>query len=400
MEFTIPTKETMTTLYQLVKELFEKKFFDFIDKLGQRIFFIDTEEASFVTIISPNELKIDIFFGQEGFLSCHNLLSGDTSAVFSYGISSLSVEPTNDNVYGNQYYSENFEFYKDNEKSIGYISHKPFQKPLVVNNEEALLIIEVLKRLLVISAEFQLMEFSETFEEEMVFIFTFNKDMCFDFNYMSLNNFDFYPNMNGSLYDEYGLLKTIETLNVVPGILHIGQVDSFKNYEICNNVKEFEIGLNAIFFYSMTEEGHIEHIIYASPKEDYNRIFMYIASTFLKDKEVYDTIITDNLFVYFALFDTLSDFGITVKYEPNNDFNVFITKLMIKMIQMDDDIEVIDELINSSKAEIKEILLDNLDHLSDFNERFLLPFDEIISEEDEEELFEFDDEDDNEGYVS
>ena len=112
MEFTIPTKETMATLYQLVKELFEKKFFDFIDKVGQRIFFIDTEEASFVTIISPNELKIDILSGQEGFLSCHNLLSGDTSAVFSYGISSLCVEPTNDNIYGSKYYSENFEFYK------------------------------------------------------------------------------------------------------------------------------------------------------------------------------------------------------------------------------------------------------------------------------------------------
>ena len=399
MEFNIPTVKTMTTLYNLVEELFEKKFFNFVNNLGQRIFFITTEENSFVTIISPDELKIDIFTGQEGFLSCHNLLSGDTPAVFSYGISNISIEPHNDNVYGNKYYLDNFDFYKVDDQMISYVSRKPFQKPLVINEEEALVMTDVLMKLLVIIEGFENRKFDTKFEEEMVFIFHFDDEMQFEFNYMLLNNFDFFPTINGSLYDEYGLLKTIETLNVVPGVLHIGQIDSFKNYEICDNIPQFEFGLTGIIFYSMTEDGDTEHIIYASPKDDYNRIFMFIVSTFLKDRAIYDTIITDNLFIYFALVDTLSEFGITVKCEPNNEFNVFITKVMIRAVQMDDDIDVIDELITNTKDEIKEILLDNIDNLSDFNERFLLPFDEIINEEESEDFFD-EDEDDDEGYVS
>lgn len=397
MDFIIPTDKTMSSLYNLVEELFEKKFFNFVENLGQRIFFITTSENSYVAIISPDEYKIDIFSEQEEFLSCHNLLSGDTPAVYTYGICNLGLETMNDNVFGSKHYLEKFNFYKTEEQTIGYVSRKLFQRPVVVDQNEALKMYDVLSRLIVIQNEFEQLEFNEKFEEEMVFVFNFKDEHRFEFNYMLLNNFDFFPNINGSVYEEYGLLNTIKSLNVVPGVLHIGQVDTFKPYEICDSVAPFDIGLTAILFYSLTEDGDVEHILYASPREDYNRIFMFIISNFFKDKEVYDTIITDNMFVYFALANTLSEYGIEVKYEPNNDFNSFITKFMIKVIQMDDDVEVIDELILSTKEELKEVLLENIDNLSEFNERFLLPFDEIIAEE-EEEIF--DDEDDEDGFIS
>ena len=397
MDFIIPTDKTMSSLYNLVEELFEKKFFNFVENLGQRIFFITTSENSYVAIISPDEYKIDIFSEQEEFLSCHNLLSGDTPAVYTYGICNLGLETMNDNVFGSKHYLEKFNFYKTEEQTIGYVSRKLFQRPVVVDQNEALKMYDVLSRLIVIQNEFEQLEFNEKFEEEMVFVFNFKDEHRFEFNYMLLNNFDFFPNINGSVYEEYGLLNTIKSLNVVPGVLHIGQVDTFKPYEICDSVAPFDIGLTAILFYSLTEDGDVEHILYASPREDYNRIFMFIISNFFKDKEVYDTIITDNMFVYFALANTLSEYGIEVKYEPNNDFNSFVTKFMIKVIQMDDDVEVIDELILSTKEELKEVLLENIDNLSEFNERFLLPFDEIITEE-EEEIF--DDEDDEDGFIS
>lgn len=399
MEFRIPSKDSMTNLYNLVEELFTKKFFNFVDKLGQRIFFISSDTESYAVVITPDEFKIDIFRGQEGFLSCHNLFAGDTSAVFSYGINNLSVEVFNDHVYGYKNYCEKFKFYVNDGESIGYISRKPFQKPLVINELESLVIKDVLIKLLVIQEELEQLGFNEIFEEEMVFAFNFKDDTSFELNTVVLNSFDFFPNMDGDLYSEYGLLNTIKSLNVVPGVLHIGQVDSFKSYEICDDITEFDIGLTAIFLYFLTEEGDMEHVIYASPKDRYNAIFMFMISKYLENNEIYDTIITDNLFIYFALVDTLSEYGIEVRYEPNNDFNVFITKFMIKVIQMDDDTDVLDELLESSKNELKEILLENISNLPEFNEKFFLPFDDIITEE-EDDFMDIEDDDEEDGFVS
>ena len=138
MDFIIPTDKTMSSLYNLVEELFEKKFFNFVESLGQRIFFITTSENSYVAIISPDEYKIDIFSEQEEFLSCHNLLSGDTPAVYTYGICNLGLETMNDNVFGSKHYLEKFNFYKTEEQTIGYVSRKLFQRPVVVDQNEAL----------------------------------------------------------------------------------------------------------------------------------------------------------------------------------------------------------------------------------------------------------------------
>ena len=99
-----------------------------------------------------------------------------------------------------------------------------------------------------------------------------------------------------------------------------------------------------------------------------------IATLTLNKIGFYDTIVTDNFLVYSALLETLTNFNVTLKYEPHNDFNTFITNFMIKLCQYEKDIDIIDELINTSKEDIKNLLLENIDNLYQFNEMFFNPF--------------------------
>ena len=117
---------------------------------------------------------------------------------------------------------------------------------------------------------------------------------------------------------------------------------------------------------------------------------------FFEKHGVYDTIITDNFMIYSALVDNLDKFGITVKFEPNNDINIFITKFMIKMSQINDDVSVVDEVITSSREDLKELFLNNISNLAELNESF---FSDIEEEESDEEIDESIN-DDSDNFVS
>ena len=373
----------MNTLYRLTKKLFSKGFFEFVNGMGQRIFYITTKEENFVAIISPDEHKIDVFYGEEGFLSCHNLLSGDERAIYSYGITCLSLTECDESLFGFDYYNNHFKLYKNDGEVVGYVSHKFGQRPIFVDMSETKILINVLKKLLFIQKVIQKNNKFETFEEEMVCVFDFIKGNKFKSNYILLNSFDFLPELRIEKYSEYNLLEHVDLTNIIPGVIHIGQIDSFKTYEIYDDIADFEFGLTSLYLYSLTEDGEMNHFIYSTPKFDYNRIFMAMASMFFEKHGVYDTIVTDNFMIYSALVDNLEKFGITVKFEPNNDINIFITKFMIKMSQLNDDVSVVDEAITSSREDLKELFLNNISNLAELNENL---FSNIEEDEIDEEI--------------
>ena len=74
---------------------------------------------------------------------------------------------------------------------------------------------------------------------------------------------------------------------------------------------------------------------------------------------------------------------------------------MIKMSQTNQDVSTIEEMIKESKEELKQILITSFDRLDELNETFFYDNleDEIIVEEDEEEIDEYDDDTSSE-YVS
>ena len=398
MNYIVPKKKDMKTLYNLTKRLCKRGFFEFIQRLEQRIFYINSKDESYVVIVTPDENKIDIFHGIEGFLCCHHLLSGDEKAIFQYSINNLSIESDVENLFGSSYYQENFKHYNHNGNLLEYISRKPGQNPIVVDEEGAHIIINVLEKLLIIEKQLNKKKELTKFDMEIVLVFEFVKKRKFTYTPFPLESFNFIPDMDRDCFSQYGLLEKVDLSNIIPGVLHVGLIDSFKLYEIYDDFAPFEFGLTAQIFYTLTEDGSFEHAIYSTPKEDFNRIFMAIVSFTFEKHGLYDTVITDNYMVYSALFEPLSMLGVEVKFEPNNDFNIFATNFMIKICQFESDISVIDGVINSSKDDIRDMLLNNIDNLSDFNEAFYNGF------EFEEEVEEIDDDDDEEedagGFVS
>ena len=69
---------------------------------------------------------------------------------------------------------------------------------------------------------------------------------------------------------------------------------------------------------------------------------------------------------------------------------------MIKMSQINDDVSVVDEVITSSREDLKELFLNNISNLAELNESF---FSDIEEEESDEEIDESIN-DDSDNFVS
>ena len=388
MDFIIPKRRYMNSLYRLTRKIFRNNFFDFVDKLGQRIFFVTSNIDNIVVIITPQENKIDVFYGEDGLISCHNLLSGDKRGVHTYGVSSICVEEINEKfLCGCEYYLGKFKHYNFKGKAIGYVAYKPGQKPIVIEDEEAKILINVLKKLLLIQKQIEKKNEFVHYDDEMVCIYDFNSSKRkFDTTYTLLETFDFLPKI--SIDSEVLCSFNIESTDIKSGILHIGQINAFNTCEIYDRLNLFDVALTPIYLYSLTEDGEINHIIYSAPKCDYNRVSAFILSKFFEDVGLYDTVITDNYLIYNALYQVLESKGVELKYDPDNDFNTFITKFMIKMSQLDSDVNAIDEALNSNKEDLKELILNSIDNLAELNENF-------FNENDEEDYQEEDSEDES-----
>lgn len=397
MKFNVPKKKHMNRLYALIKTLFKKGFFEFVEKFGQRIFFINGKNFSYVVVIMSDEFKIDIFYAEEGFMSCHNLFNGDERAIHSYSVDCLGIEILPEPLYGSEYYLNKFKHYHHLNSPIMYYSRKEGQPLTVVDIDEAKIISSVLEKLLIIQRKLEKEKVTK-YDEDMVLVFEFIKKKKFTYTSSPLINFDFTPDISVDHFSGSIVSVKDNAPQIIPGILHIGKIDTFKICESYNDLAPFEFGLTAQIFYAITEEGELEHSIYTTPKVDANNILVAIAMMTLKKIGFYDTIVTDNFMIYSALYESLSQLGVELKYEPNDEFNVFITNFMIKVCQFEQEMDVIDELINTSKEDIKNLLLDNIDNLNNFNEMF---FNSPLEENTDDDNFDFNEEDDDgEGFVS
>ena len=158
---------------------------------------------------------------------------------------------------GFDYYNNHFKLYKNDGEVVGYVSHKFGQRPIFVDMSETKILINVLKKLLFIQKVIQKNNKFETFEEEMVCVFDFIKGNKFKSNYILLNSFDFLPELRIEKYSEYNLLEHVDLTNIIPGVIHIGQIDSFKTYEIYDDIADFEFGLTSLY---------TKYLIFASSK--------------------------------------------------------------------------------------------------------------------------------------
>jgi hypothetical protein len=218
-----------------------------------------------------------------------------------------------------------------------------------------------------------------------------------------LERFDFFPKLSFDSIEDERFASKLSQLEVKPGVLHIGQVQGFSTYEIYDNLAEIDIALCPIYFYGVTEDGILNHMIYSTPKEDSAMICNAVCTMFFEKHGLYDTIITDNIFIYNNMYFTLKSIGIELIFDIDDSLNTFMTNFMIKMSQGNLEVNEVDNIINESKEELRELISSSYDHLDELNENFFSNTleDELIVEddEDEEETDEFDTEDSS-TYVS
>ena len=337
-------------------------------------------------------------------ITCHNLLSGDDRAIRNYGIDSISVEEhdVEDTIYGKEYYEKKYKFYQSNGKNVVYYSSKFGQRPLMLDQNESLLVIDVLEKLLCIQKGLKKKGYNK-YAEEMVYTFEFkNSKRNFNLSYELLENFNFIPNLTSDDVDNGCFIQKLSTLEVKPGVIHIGQIQGFSTYEIYDNLIEIEVGFCPIYFYGATEDGHVNHVIYSSPKEKITMISNTVCTMFFEKHGLYDTVITDNIYIYNNMYDCLSAVGVELIFEPSDSLNNFMTSFMIRMSQVSSDVNIVDEAINENKDELRMIILNSYDELDELNDHFFSKTleEEIIEEVVEEEESDEFDEDSPSEYVS
>ena len=154
MIFNIPKKKYMNNLADSVKRLYKQKLYKVVANLGVRIFFVTDNDESFIAVFDTDEHRIDIFSGEEGFLTCHFFLSGDNRGIRTFGVTNYTIEETTlegENYCGRDYYLENFKHHEPAEDLyVIYYSNKPGQKAIVLEEDEVIEVDRYLAKLLLI----------------------------------------------------------------------------------------------------------------------------------------------------------------------------------------------------------------------------------------------------------
>lgn len=404
MFFNIPKKKYMNEMAATVKKLYKLNVYKSLEKKGIRIFYITDKDESIILVVDCDAHKIDVFAGEAGFLSCHFLLSGDKRGIHSFGLTNYFIEECvmgESNYCGTNYYISNFKHHKvDTDLYVTYHIAKPGQRPIVLEEDEVINLNRYLKKFFIVFDEIK--DNNQLFDEDTACVcdFSFDNKKC-EIDYMPLDSLNFFPSLSFDDKEE-NMLSSLEQIEVKSGVMHIGMIYGFSEYDSYNDLTDFEVALCPIILYGLTEEGDMTFQIYSTPYKRREDIFNAIANIFFKEVGICDTIITDNLFVYDMLCSSLQRIGVEIKANYDDPFNIFITKFMIKMINLTEDVSILDEMLNSCKTDLKNLILDNLDDFDEFIERFFDEQNENLIIEEETEFDEENDfsEDDEGGYVS
>ena len=362
MFFDIPKKKHMNDLCATVKKMYKTNFYKLLDRIGIRVFFITDNEESVILVVDFEGHKIDIFAGEAGFISCHCMLTGDKRGIHTFGLSNYVIEETvvgEDYHCGIEYYLSHFKHYKaDEDLYVTYHAIKPGQRPIVLEETEVIDVDRYLKKFLLVIDQISDVKQSYDADTACVGDFSFDSKKC-EIDYMPLDSLNFFPKLSFDDKEE-NMISGLESMEVKSGVMHMGMIYGFSEYDSYNDLTDFEVSLCPIILYGITEEGDLSYQIFSTPLKRKQEIFNALSNIYFKEVGIHDTIITDNLFVFDSLCSTLQRMGVEIRANYDNPFNVFITKFMIKMINVTDDVSALDEMLSSCKADLKALILSNL----------------------------------------
>ena len=345
-------------------------------------------------VVDYDEKRLDIFVGERGFLTCHNLFAGDEGGIANYGFSEYSLcELDNDEINNSHFkpYIKNYRFYHQNKKTIAYLSCLSGQLPFVCNEKETFTLSEILQFLLHIQSFFENgEEVLPPTKEDLVCIFDFNDaEMMYDSSYELLENYDFTPKISANIRKQKKMAAFLNTLPINSGTLHIDNVygsSAYDHYDFSNNVS---MALLPIILYGVVDDTHMEYEVYSSKEDEIEKNLKTSLSNLLSKTGLYDTIITSNAFIYILLKRNLIDTGIEVILDNSNKINALISTVIKNTFDMESNFDLISEFLDDLRLKINEFI----QKFQDFEEMIQFQDDSIFEEVeiDDETLDEFDD---------
>lgn len=370
MDFRLPTKKLMNQLYSKIKSIYSNMFFEFAQfSLEQNIMYLTIDEQRVIVIVSPDDKLIHIFATDDEIFTCHHMLSGDTASIRSYGVNNIVIEQIGEGASccGLEYYLDNYKHYTTPEgKTVFCTKFESGQTPSVLNREQVEFVIEVLDKLLLLQLYFEENEVTKEFDEEMFCICDFVGDEVINFEYDAIDNINLSIPLKVSEDTIKYVDDQVKEIEIQAGTLYLGQVIGPNVAETYETEKGIDVNLTPIYLYSLDEKFNYEHVIYTSKHEFKEEVLTKVLCAFLANIGLYDTIITDNIFIYNVLLISLDKLGIEVRLSENNLYCCTLNEIVGNIsIELFSDSDSDGDLLELFKNNAERIIMDRISLLED-----------------------------------
>lgn len=335
MEFKLPTKKQMNLLYSNIKRLYSNCFYEFVEySLEQNIIFISTLEHKAMVIVSPAEKLIHVFMTDDEIMTCHQMLSGDSRAIATYGVNNIVIEEVGEELEHSsfKFYLENFKHFKtDDGKTVFCSKFSSGQAPSGLNKEECERLNFILEKLYLFQEYFFENEVTKEFEEEMFCTVEFEDDEIIDFQYEVLESLDLSTTININPNVITYVDEQLKDVEINAGTLYLGEVISGVASETYHTPSGVDVQLTNRYLYSLDENYIYNHLIYTSTNAAQEMVLANVLCRFLNEVGLFDTIITNNINIYNTLCMSLEKMGIDIKLSFNNDYCNVLNDIMGKV---------------------------------------------------------------------
>ena len=334
MRFKFPDKKDVNKMYKILKTFNDDDIFGFFGNIKHRIFTIKCDLFKSVVVIDPKERRMDIFVGNEGMQTCHNMFAGKTAAVTEHGFNQfhiLHVDKKELQTYNCARYFENYRFYSKDGKALCYLSSKPGQLPFVCDEIEIITLSIICEYLLHIKGFYESGEEKpvET-EDELVVTFDFDdENMEYDSMYEKLECFNFEEEIPVKPFKDKNLIEKFSAMEINAGTIHVGigyGNQPYDTFEYSNDVYQ---SLNPIYMFACNEE-FLEYNIYSTNYKNSKKCMKEELVKLFSQIGLYDTVVTTNPYIYMMLEKNLKPLGIEVILDYE-DFLCFVILMHISM---------------------------------------------------------------------
>lgn len=349
MRFKYPTNDTMKNLNQMAKRLWKHGIFEFVSTMKQNIFYFhNNNDIDAICVIDKDTLKIDVFNDFAGFLTCHNLFSGDERSIDANGFQCLSLSYMDESNEQFAIFKPFIDRYKmrrfDKLYSVFSANHIG-EAESIINNNEGKKLEAILFYLYQALTAFNNAEISLTASEDSVLVFEFDDDhYTYDFSAVALKNYSLLPTFNVKRGINKKLYNALLPLSLTPGTLYlstfIGKIDDMKR-----TYDDVTIGLYPFVFGAMTDSGVFNYAIkYLENPQNSNPYYEALVEIFTSIG-LYDKIITNNIYLYLNYFGTFQKLGISLVYSNSNPYHAFFNNSLKAVLMFSEDNDAIKDVL-------------------------------------------------------